>query len=202
MDMDKIMELIEKVDNSGISSLTVEEGCLKISIEKNKGQVIATEGTIPVMLNNGAAVGAYAQGTGMSVQSSTGVPVQGGAAGMPVLNGAGTSMQVGSAGIAQSSTGVPMQGGAVAPAQSGDAAAAPDVFITSPIVGVFYTASGPDEPPFAKVGDTVKKGQVVGIVEAMKLMNEIESDVDGVIGEILVENAQGVEYGQPLFKIK
>lgn len=74
--------------------------------------------------------------------------------------------------------------------------------VKSPLVGTFYNAPSPDAETFVKVGDTVKKGQVLGIVEAMKLMNEIESDVDGVIEEILVENAQGVEYGQPLFRIK
>jgi acetyl-CoA carboxylase biotin carboxyl carrier protein len=74
--------------------------------------------------------------------------------------------------------------------------------IKSPIVGTFYTASGPDQPDFVKVGDTIKKGQVVCIVEAMKLMNDIESDFDGEIVEILVKNEQMVEYGQVLFKIK
>ncbi len=74
--------------------------------------------------------------------------------------------------------------------------------IKSPIVGTFFSASGPDAPPFVKVGDQVKPGQVVCIVEAMKLMNEIESDVSGVVTRLLVENAQPVEYGQPLFAIR
>ena len=71
----------------------------------------------------------------------------------------------------------------------------------SPLVGTFYSASSPDSAPFVKVGDTVKKGQVLGIVEAMKLMNEIESEFDGVVKEIQIENEQVVEYGQPLFVI-
>lgn len=74
--------------------------------------------------------------------------------------------------------------------------------ITSPIVGIFYATPNPNAEPYVKVGDTVKKGQVVGIVEAMKLMNEIESEVDGVIAEILVDNQTGVEFGQPLFRVK
>ena len=74
--------------------------------------------------------------------------------------------------------------------------------IKSPIVGTFFAAAGPDAPPFVKPGDHVKAGQVVCIVEAMKLMNEIEADVAGVIVKSLVENAQPVEYGQPLFSIK
>ena len=74
--------------------------------------------------------------------------------------------------------------------------------ITSTLVGVFYAAPSEDADPFVKVGDPVKKGQVVGIVEAMKLMNEITSDCDGVVREVCVENAEAVEYGQPLFVIE
>ena len=166
MDIDKIMQLIDKVDASGITTLTVEEGCLKISIEKSQGQAQAVEGnqviTVPV-----------------------GIPAP--------------QVQMQSAAPAETPA-EPVQ----AAADAGEASAEEenDVFITSPIVGVFYSASGPEEEPFVKVGDTVKKGQIVGIVEAMKLMNEIESDVDGVIEEVLVENAQSVEYGQSLFRVK
>ncbi|HEV7514918.1 MAG TPA: acetyl-CoA carboxylase biotin carboxyl carrier protein [Thermoanaerobaculia bacterium] len=74
--------------------------------------------------------------------------------------------------------------------------------LTSPIVGTFYRASSPDADPFAEVGARVKKGQVVCIIEAMKLMNEIESDVDGVVVEIYPQNAQAVEFGEPLFAIR
>ncbi|MCI7795749.1 MAG: acetyl-CoA carboxylase biotin carboxyl carrier protein [Lachnospiraceae bacterium] len=73
--------------------------------------------------------------------------------------------------------------------------------IVSPLVGTFYASPAPDVENFVKVGDHVKKGQVVGIVEAMKLMNEIESEFDGVVEEILVSNEDTVEYGQPLFRI-
>lgn len=73
--------------------------------------------------------------------------------------------------------------------------------VASPLVGTFYSAASPDQEPFVKVGDTVSKGQVLGIVEAMKLMNEIESEYDGVVKEILVQNEQLVEYGQPMFVI-
>ena len=74
--------------------------------------------------------------------------------------------------------------------------------VKSPLVGTFYAAPSEDAEPFIKVGDTVKKGQTLAIVEAMKLMNEIESEFDGVVTEILVENEENVEYGQPLFKIQ
>ena len=74
--------------------------------------------------------------------------------------------------------------------------------ISCPLVGTFYASPSPEAECFVKVGDHVKKGQVVGIVEAMKLMNEIESEYDGVVEEILVNNEDTVEYGQPLFVIR
>ena len=74
--------------------------------------------------------------------------------------------------------------------------------VKSPLVGTYYAASSPDSAPFVKVGDKVTKGQVLGIVEAMKLMNEIESEFDGTVKEILVENEQMVEFGQPMFVIE
>ena len=73
--------------------------------------------------------------------------------------------------------------------------------VESPLVGTFYAAPAEDASPFVSVGDQVKKGQTLAIVEAMKLMNEIESEYDGTITEILVENGEAVEYGQPLFRI-
>ena len=73
--------------------------------------------------------------------------------------------------------------------------------VKSPLVGTFYAAPSPEAETFVKKGDTVKKGQVLGIVEAMKLMNEIESEYDGVVEDILIGNEDTVEYGQPLFVI-
>lgn len=74
--------------------------------------------------------------------------------------------------------------------------------VKSPMVGTFYESSSPDAEAFVKVGDKVQKGQVLCIVEAMKLMNEIESEFDGEIVEVCVKNEEVVEYGMPLFKIK
>jgi acetyl-CoA carboxylase biotin carboxyl carrier protein len=97
------------------------------------------------------------------------------------------------------------------PASAAPSAAAPEKaagppagshVITSPIVGTFYRASSPTTPPFVEVGTRVKKGQVLCIIEAMKLMNEIESDVDGEILEIYPQNAQPVEFGEPLFAVR
>lgn len=103
--------------------------------------------------------------------------------------------------------GVPV-GPAPAPAPAPEAAPAEaeeedeKLFITSPIVGTFYSAPAPDAPAFVKVGDQVKNGQTVCILEAMKLMNEIQSEFDCEIEAVLVSNEQKVEYGQPLFRVK
>lgn len=97
---------------------------------------------------------------------------------------------------------------AAAPAAAAPAAEAPAApvetghVVKSPMVGTFYRASSPGAKAFADVGDVVKAGQAVCIIEAMKIMNEIESDVDGTITKILVENGQPVEYGQPLFIVE
>ena len=93
------------------------------------------------------------------------------------------------------------QGAPAAPAPSPAPAAAPAEgrLIKAPIVGTFYRAPSPTANPFAEVGQSIKEGQTVCIIEAMKLMNEIEADASGVIKAILVENGQPVEYGQPLF---
>ena len=74
--------------------------------------------------------------------------------------------------------------------------------LTSPIVGTFYAAPSPDAEPYVRVGDRVQKGQVVCIIEAMKLMNEIESDVSGIVQKIYPGNGQPVEFGEPLFSLK
>jgi acetyl-CoA carboxylase biotin carboxyl carrier protein len=76
------------------------------------------------------------------------------------------------------------------------------VTVTAPLVGTFYRAASPEADPYVEVGDRVKKEQVLCIVEAMKLMNEIESDIDGTVVRVLVENAHPVEYGEPLFLIE
>jgi acetyl-CoA carboxylase biotin carboxyl carrier protein len=77
-----------------------------------------------------------------------------------------------------------------------------DIYVTSPFVGTFYRAPSPDGDPFVEVGDPISPGQVLCIVEAMKLMNEIEAEVAGTVVEILVENGKPVEYGHRLFRIQ
>ncbi|MBI1732562.1 MAG: acetyl-CoA carboxylase biotin carboxyl carrier protein [Gammaproteobacteria bacterium] len=74
--------------------------------------------------------------------------------------------------------------------------------VRAPMVGLFYEAAAPDKPAFVSLGQTVRKGDVLCIIEAMKIMNQIEADVGGVVAKILVENGEPVEYGQPLFVIR
>jgi len=117
--------------------------------------------------------------------------------------------EAGAASAAAPLVSIPMPSAAPAAATAAPAAAAGPAgppagshVLTSPIVGTFYRSPSPDADPFAEVGSRVKKGQVLCIIEAMKLMNEIESDVDGVVAEIYPQNAQAVEFGEPLFAIR
>lgn len=97
---------------------------------------------------------------------------------------------------------VPVPAPEVAPAPAPTVPQQTGTPLTSPMVGTFYRAPSPGADPFVKVGDTVKKGQVVCIIEAMKLLNEVEADMDGTVKEVCVENGQPVEFGQSLFIIE
>ncbi len=126
------------------------------------------------------------------------------AASAPSAAPAYVSAGPGEAGAATSVASAHLPGTEAPSAPSAPAAPAglADHVLTSPIVGTFYSAASPDAPPFVSVGSRVKKGQVLCIIEAMKLMNEIESDANGEITMIYPQNAQAVEFGQPLFSIR
>ena len=117
-------------------------------------------------------------------------------------------INLGATAVPQVAVATPAQGlvpNAVTPPAAAAGAEAPgaDVaFVTSPFVGTFYRAPSPEASPFVSVGQSISKGQTLCIVEAMKLMNEIESDVAGTLLEILVENGSNVEFGQRLFKVR
>lgn len=96
----------------------------------------------------------------------------------------------------------PVQAAAEAPAAAAPVAEPTGHIVKSPMVGTFYRASSPGAKPFAEVGQSIKDGETICIVEAMKILNEIECDKSGTITQILVENGQAVEYGQPLFVIE
>ena len=167
MELDQILQLIDKVSDSSLTAFDYEADGIKIAMEHGKA-----------------------------------APVQVQMSGVP--SGAGlqmAEMMGGANGVTAKEAAMPER-----KETAGKSTAAEDhseaeegVFVTSPLVGTFYTA--PAES-FVKVGDRVEKGQTLGIVEAMKLMNEIESEVDGVIAEVLVKNGEMVDYGKPLFRVK
>ena len=124
----------------------------------------------------------------------------------PVLQVAPAAQPVAMPGAPAAAPSAPQAAGtqpAPAPAEKPAEAPDADLFIVkSPIVGTYYEAPSPGTPPFVKVGDTVKDGQVLCIIEAMKLMNEIEAEVSGVLAKMFVTNGSPVEYGMPLFGIR
>ena len=154
MEFENLLTLIKTVSESELTSFTMKDGDLKISMGKEK-QVVVEQ-------------------TGMQV--------------IPAVAGNADTVSTGS--------------GSFNGKQEQQEECQPEgKIVKAPLVGTFYAASAPDAEAFVSVGDTVKQGQTLGIIEAMKLMNEIESEYDGVVKEILIENGQMAEYGQPLFVI-
>lgn len=174
MDIKEIMKLIQGVSDYGLTSFELEEGNMKISLKREKETIQVQAPVLTAAVPAGTVLGA--EGAGINLAAQPAAQAAGGATGVI--------------------PGVPAQEG-----QEGNPIDS-DQVINSPLVGVFYAASSPDADPFVKVGDRVKKGQILGIIEAMKLMNEIESEYDGVVEAILVKNEDVVEFGQPLFRIR
>ena len=162
MELDQILQLIDKVSDSSLTAFDYEADGIKIAMEHVQMSGVPSGAGLQMAEMMGGVNGVTAKEAAMPERKETA--------------GKNTAAEEHSE------------------AEEG-------VFVTSPLVGTFYTAPAEDAEPFVKVGDTVKKGQVVAIVEAMKLMNEIESDYSGTVAEILVNNQEGVEYGQPLFRI-
>ncbi len=151
MEINQIITLIQAVSKSSLTGFFLEEGNIKLKLEKTvNGSMITEEST---EINKGEEV----TNIETSLEPQAEIKKE-----EPVLKGE---------------------------------------LVTSPLVGTFYVSASPESEPFVKIGDVVKKGQVLGIIEAMKLMNEIEAEKDGVIEAIFVENEQMVEYGKPLFSI-
>jgi acetyl-CoA carboxylase biotin carboxyl carrier protein len=177
-DLDFVRGLIEVVDSSGIDSLEISRSGTRIKISK----------TPPA----GGGPMYYAPSPYPSVQPS-----------MPAA-------PAGSAGsTTENAPGAPVEGGGERPSGATNAAAAGAetgvdtglVEVKSPMVGTFYRAPAPEAPPYVEVGTRVSKGQTLCIIEAMKLMNEMESEIEGVVRQVLVDNSEPVEYGQVLFRI-
>lgn len=150
MDLESIIKLIHTVSDSSLSSFTLEEGDMKLSL--TTGGVPGDEGSVKIIRE-------------------------------------------------PEKTAVRADREKEAEEDRREAAPLEGQVVTSPLVGTFYASSGPKAEHYVRVGDPVRKGQILGIVEAMKLMNEIESEFDGTVKEIYVENEQMVEYGQPMFLI-
>lgn len=174
MKVEQVLELIQAVSDSALTEFKYEEDGVKLSLKKTENKIVQVQ-----------APAAPMPMPGVMAAPAPAVPVQ--------VPAAGSGAATGTVDAAES---------APAAAESGNAQAAlSGNVVKSPLVGTFYAAPAEDAEPFVKVGDSVKEGQVLAIVEAMKLMNEIESDFTGTVKEILVENGQAVEYGQPLFVI-
>jgi len=169
---EQIKELIELVATRGLQGLEIERSGFRLKID---GQATAPQLVYAAPASEPSRAAAPAPGASPSLA-------------LPVLPAAPA------AAAAASPAAAPQAEKAGPPAGSH--------IINSPIVGTFYRAPSPNAPSFVEVGSRVKKGQVLCIIEAMKLMNEIESDVDGEILEIYPQNAQPVEFGEPLFAVR
>lgn len=163
MNINEIMQLIDKVSDSELNEFVLEEGNLKLTLKANRGIAVVEE---PKALEAVMEQRKVEEKQAEVVEKTEIV-------GMPPAilkeeNPVKQEKQV-----------------------EGNV-------IKSPLVGTFYAAPAEDKPPFVSIGDQVKKGQVIGIVEAMKLMNEVESEFDGTVLDIVVNNGDMVEFGQPL----
>lgn len=172
MELSNILELIHAVSDSNLTQFNLQDGNLNISMSAEKTIIQQTAANA-----DAAAFAAQYQRTGQTTAQSSGQIM---------------SQPFGESSIHQENGNLTDNSQTVS---SGN-------IVKSPLVGTYYAASSPESAPFVKVGDKVSKGQVLGIVEAMKLMNEIESEFDGTVREILVENEQMVEFGQPMFVIE
>jgi len=204
MKLSKIQELLRLVAESGVSEVEIEEDDFKLTIRQNSPQVLMQPTGYPAQMGYG-----YGGGQGMPQQPPAQQPQPPQQPAAPQQSApAGGQAAPPSGGGQQAASPEATQDGAAASAQetaengTADAdTAAEEHVVKAPIVGTFYRAPSPDADPFVEEGDTVGEGDVLCIIEAMKLMNEIECETSGTIKEILVEDAEPVEFDQPLFVI-
>ncbi len=181
MEFDNLIKLIRTVSESGLDEFKYEAAGMKLRLTKGKycSQNRLDQGAGRELFQAGEVMQSMAEEEQIS-------PVR------PVpKEPAGTAPSEKAAAVANTAVST----------EQGKETEAFGNLVVSPLVGTFYAAPSEDAKPFVSVGDIVKKGQTLAIIEAMKLMNEIESEYDGTITEILVNNAEPVEYGQPLFRI-
>ncbi|MCD8365224.1 MAG: acetyl-CoA carboxylase biotin carboxyl carrier protein [Clostridiales bacterium] len=199
MEVNQIIDLMKAVSEAGLTDFTYEESGLKIRMQKHPEKKILPpphpeQGHCPPP---GAAMPPF-----FSACPPQGEPMQAAFRTYPP-QGALQQMSPGSfPPPAMAAAENPQSNAQTASGEEAQDDQTEGQIVNCPLVGTFYASGSPDAEPFVQVGDTVKKGDVLGIVEAMKLMNEIESDYDGVVEQILVKNGELVEYDQPLFIIK
>jgi acetyl-CoA carboxylase biotin carboxyl carrier protein len=172
-DLRELRELVEFLKANGIAEFEMERPDLKVGLRFAGETPAVAPGIDPAQM---AALLSAAKGSGAVAPAAA-----------PVAAAAPVSLAAAAAPEAPATDAEPWAGAHI---------------VKSPIVGTFYESSSPDSPPFVQVGDTVAVGKVLCIVEAMKLMNEIESDAAGKIVHVFVKREQPVEYGQPLFAVK
>ncbi len=174
MDVKDIKKLLDAIASADVNEFSYETGDFKIAVQRGAEQVVVQQ----------AAPAPQAAAPAPSPAAAAPAPAPGAHAPAPAAGGAQPAE-------------------APAGATGGDAGGDDGtVEVTAPIVGTFYEAPAPDADPYVQVGDKVKAGTVLCIIEAMKLMNEIEAETSGTIREILVRNEDPVEYGQTLFRIE
>ena len=209
MKLSKIQELLRLVAESGVSEIEIEEDDFKLIIRQNSPQVLMQPTGYPAQRGYGAPQPQPPSGhqapPPQAAPQQAPQPQQAPPAGRPASQQGGGAQQAPATEPTQdgASTSNPAQ----ETAENGTAEAEADPtaeehVVKAPIVGTFYRAPSPDSDPFVEVGDSVGEGDVLCIIEAMKLMNEIECETSGTIQEILVEDAEPVEFDQPLFVIE
>lgn len=203
MKLSKIQELLRLVADSDVSEVEIEEDDFKLTIRQNQPQVLMQPTASPAHMGY-----APAQAGAPQPPPASYAPAQGR---QSAASSGGQGAQATPAGTQAAATGEAAQDGTSAPSTSQETGengtadtetAAEEHVVKAPIVGTFYRAPSPDADPFVEEGDAVSEGDVLCIIEAMKLMNEIECETSGVIQEILVEDAEPVEFDQPLFVIE
>lgn len=176
MELENILKLIEAVSASSLTSFTLDDGETKLTLESKPED-------------------------GKTVEYIQNMPAMPMMSAMPVMGQMAPMQNMQQPVMFDNQQAATVNNNSTAPAQGTEAVMASGNVVKSPLVGVFYGAPSPDAEDFVKVGTQVTKGQTLGIIEAMKLMNEIECEFDGVIKEVLIKNNEVVEYGQPLFVI-
>ncbi|MDF0552766.1 acetyl-CoA carboxylase biotin carboxyl carrier protein [Kamptonema sp. UHCC 0994] len=190
LDLNQLCELLTVLDSTGISELNLKSADFELTVRK--GSPVRETGA--PSLGNALNSDAIADRCDILTDGSINDTV--------ALTGASAAPTPLSSGVNPAAKGISPTGSSAARPIAVPPPAEPKwVEVISPMVGTFYRAPGPDEPPFVQVGDRVRVGQTVCIIEAMKLMNEIEAEVSGSVVEILIQNGEPLEYGQPLMRI-